>query len=231
MKSVMKLTLAASLATTGMTMAAAPAQAQVAGIATSSPEAVIFGSQARIDAYRQIDTAYATQLQQISTLRQEGRTLTQGLDTDGDNNVSQAEADAQPAVLQQLEQKQAQIETIEGPIALAQLYVIEQLLERYNTAQQQVITAKSIQVMLTPDVFQYGAEQADVTSDILAALNTAVPTVSVNPPTTYRPRRQTAQVHQAVNELRLLTAQRAAAAQQQAQGTQPAAPAQQPTGR
>jgi Skp family chaperone for outer membrane proteins len=226
MKSFVKISLAASLAAAGMVGAATPAQAQVNGIATSSPEGVVYNAQARVEAYRQIDTTYAGQLQQIATLRQEARTLSQGLDTNGDGNVSQAEADAQASVVQQIQQKQSQIEGIENPIALAQLYVIEQLLERYNAAQTQVIQQKGIKLMLVPDVFQYGAEQADVSADIAAALNAAVPTVNSTPPANFRPRRETIQVHQTINQLRLMAAQQAAAQQANQQPAQ-----QQPSGR
>ena len=226
MKSVFKISLAAA----AIAVAATPASAQVNGIATSSPEAVIFGAKARIEAYRAIDTQYATQLQQIATLRNEARTLSQGLDTDGDGNVSQTEADAQPAVRTQMEQKQSQIGTIEVPIALAQLYVIQQLLERYAAAQQTVIQQKGVQLMLTPDAISYGYERADVSQDIVNALDAAVPTVSTTPPQGFRPARESISVHGSVNQLRLLAAAQARAQQQQQGGTQQPAP-QQPSGR
>ena len=229
MKSALKISLAASLAAAGMAIAATPAAAQVNGIATATPEGVIFGAQARIDAYRAIDTQYASQLQQIATLRNEARTLSQGLDTDGDGNVSQTEASAQQAVVTQIEQKQSQIETIETPIALAQLYVIQQLLERYGAAQQSVIQQKGIQLMLAPDAISYGYQQADVSQDIVTALNAAVPTVTTTPPQGFRPARETVQLHGSVNQLRLLAAAQQARAAQQG-GTQQPAP-QQPSGR
>ena len=61
-----------SLAAAALMAAAAlplPAAAQVAGIATSSTEAVFFRAAARTAAYQQIQTQYAAQIQQIGTVR------------------------------------------------------------------------------------------------------------------------------------------------------------------
>lgn len=232
MKFVLKNSLAAvalAVATTGAM--AVPAQAQVAGIATSAPEAVLLQSQARINAYSAINAAFATQIQQIATLRGELNTLSQGLDTNGDRNVTQAEADAQPALWQQYEEKEKQIDQLSLPIVLAQYYVLEQLLERYGAAQSQVIQAKNIQIMLTPEAFQYASEGVDVTGDILTALNTLVPAVTTTPPSNYQPRRDVVEIHQTIQQMIIAAAQQAArAAQAQGQG-QPAQPAEQPTGR
>lgn len=229
MKFASKFSFAAALAVTAAGAASVPAQAQVAGIATSSPEATILQSTARINAYQQISTTYAAQIQQVTTLRTEINTLQLGLDTDNDRQVTQAEIDAQPSVWAQVEAKQQQVETATGPIVLAQYYVIEQLLERYGQAQQQVIQAKNIQIMLTPEAFQYAAEGANVTPDILAALNTLVPAVTTTPPSNYQPRRDVAAMHQSVQQLIIAAAQQQAR-QQAAQGAQQPAQ-QQPTGR
>ncbi|WP_435417951.1 OmpH family outer membrane protein [Parerythrobacter aurantius] len=229
MKSVLKNSLAAvALAAATVGPVAVPAQAQVAGIATSSPEAVLLQSQARIAAYNAINTANATQIQQINTLRGEITTLQQGMDTNGDRNLTQAEADAQPAVWQQYQAKEQQLDQLSLPIVLSQYYVIEQLLARYGEAQSQVIQSKKIQVMLTPEAFQYAADQVDVTKDILTALNTLVPSVATTPPAGYQPRRDTVEIHQTIQQLILVAAQQAAARQQQGQ---PAPAGEQPSGR
>lgn len=230
MKFVLKNSLAAvALAAATVGAGTVPAQAQVAGIATSSPEAVLAQSQALGNAYNAINAANSSQIQQISTLRTELNTLSQGLDTNGDRNVTQAEADAQPSVWQQYQQKEQQIDELLGPIILAQYYVIEQLLERYGEAQRQVIQAKNIQVMLAPEAFQYAADGVNVTDDILAALNTLVPAVTTTPPSNYQPRRDVVATYQSVQQILAIAAQQAAARQQQGQPAQPAQ--QQPSGR
>ena len=229
MNTLFKTSLAAVLAVTGTAMVAVTASAQVAGIATSSPEATILQSQARINGYNQISQTYASQIQQISTARQELQTLQQSLDSNNDRNVTQAEIDAKPAVWQQVEAKQNQIDQLSTPIVMAQYYVIEQLLGRYGEAQQQVIQQKNIQIMLTPEAFQYAADGANVTPDILAALNTLVPSVATTPPAGFQPRRETAALHQSIQQL-IIAAATQQARQQAAQGAaQPAQ--QQPTGR
>lgn len=229
MKFLFKTTMAAALAVAATGAASVPAQAQVAGIATSSPEAVILQAKARVDGYRAISTAYATQIQQVSALRTEVNTLQQGLDTNGDRNLSQAEVDAQPAIIQQIQDKERQIATASDPIVLAQYYVLEQLLGRYGEAQQQVIQNKKIQIMLAPEAFQYAVEGANVTPDILAALDRLVPTVTTTPPAGYQPRRDAVELHQSLQQMIMVAAAQQAAAQRQQGAAQPAQ--QQPTGR
>ena len=97
-----------------------PAVAQVAGIATTSPELVIARSTALATGYQQIQTTYAAQITQIGTLRTEVQTLAKSLDTNNDNQLSEAERNAKPAVLTQIQQKEQQINTVATPITIAQ---------------------------------------------------------------------------------------------------------------
>ena len=229
MKILLKSVAAAGLALAATVSIAVPAQAQVAGIASSSPESVILRSAARIAGYEAINTTYASQIAQITTIRQEIQTLSQSLDTNKDSQVDQAEADANPAILTQVEQKQAQVDTLSQPIGLAQYFVIEQLLADYGNAETQVIQDKSIQIMLSPEAFQYAADGVDVTDAILAVVNQRLPAVQTIPPAGFRPRQQTAQMHQTIQQIIINIAQRAAI--QQAQQQQAATPAPAPTGR
>lgn len=211
-----------SLAAAGAAFAATGASAQVNGIATSSPEAAIASAAARTQAYSTISTTYATQIQQIGTLRQQARDLQLSLDSNGDGQLTQQEAAANPGVQQQLAQLQQQIDTAGRPAQLAQIYVIEQIIQRYDEAQTQVVQQKGIQLMLTPEVFQYAPQGVDVTQDLVTAINALVPTVNATPPANYQPSRSAVETHQAVQQLLLM-----AAAQQQQQAAQQ----QQPSGR
>lgn len=225
MKLFAKSLVAASLATTAF--AASPAAAQVSGIATASPEAVIVQSQARIAGYQQIEQTYAAQLAQLRTLRQEMATIQQTLDTNKDGQLSQQEASANQALVTQAQQKEQQLNQASQPIAMAQYYVIEQLIRDYNNAQQQVVQQKNIQLLLTPEAIQWGPDSVNVTDEIVAALNQRMPSVQVTPPAGWQPTlRETIAMHQAVQQVMMAAAQRAA--QQQAQPQQPAA---RPTGR
>ena len=109
--------------------------------------------------------------------------------------------------------------------------MLEQLLERYGEAQSQVIQAKNIQIMLTPEAFQYASSGVDVTGDILTALNTLVPAVTTTPPSNYQPRRDVVEIHQTIQQMIIAAAAQAARAQAQAQGTAPAPAQPQPSGR
>lgn len=225
MKLFTKTIAAAVLA--GTATIATPAAAQVAGIATSSPEAVIVRSQARIAAYQQIDQQFAAQIGQIRTLRQEMQTLQQSLDTDSNGQLSQAELQANPGVVQQIQQKEQQLGQASQPIVLAQTYAIEQLINDYQNVRQQVVQQKNIQLLLTPDAIQWAPEAVNVTDDLVAVLDQRVPTVQITPPEGWRPRQDSLAAQQTVSQVLMNVAQQQAA-QQQAQQQQPAA---QPAGR
>lgn len=227
-----KTTLAVATAL-GATFAAMPAAAQVNGIAISNPEAVMLNSQARIAAYEAIDTANESLYQQMEAVQREMATLQQSLDTNSDNQLSDAEVQAQPSVVAQLEQKEQQIVQMAQPIARAQAYVLEQLLADYPNARNQVMQQKNVQMLLTPEVVQYAPDTADVTKDILAALNQRMPSVATQVPADWRASQTAVTLQQRMQQLIVGIAQRqaiAAAMQQQQQTAQPQAPAQ-PTGR
>lgn len=229
MKLLTKTIALAALA--GSAAIATPAAAQVAGIATSSPEAVIVRSQARINAYQQIDQQFASQIGQLRTMRQELQALQRSLDTDNNGQLTPQEAQANPTVLQQMQQKEQQLSQVSQPIVLAQTYAIEQLINDYQNTQQQVIQQKNIQIMLTPDAIQWAPDAVNVTDDLVAALNQRVPTVQVTPPAGWRPRQESLATQQAVSQILLGVAQQQAAQQQAAQQQAAQQPQQQPTGR
>ena len=231
MTSFAKTIAAAAFAT--VAFAAAPAAAQVAGIATTSPEIVLARAAARGAAYQQIQTQYAAQIQQITAARQEIQTLARTLDTNNDNQLSDAERNAKPAVIAQIQQKEQQIGTLATPITVAQAYVLDQLAREYDAARQQVVAAKRIQIMLSPDAIQWAPPAVDVTTDIVTALNTRKPTVTVAVPAGWQPSQQIMQLQQTVQQILVAAAQQQAAAAQQAQpaAQQPAQPQPRPTGR
>lgn len=202
-------------------MATTPAVAQVNGIATSNPAMVIAMSQARSTAYQQINQTYAANIQQIRQLETELQPLRQqiqALDTNQDGQLTPQERQANPALIQQVQQKEQQINTNTQPIALAQYFVIDQLIKDYDNARNQVISSKSISLMLSPDAIQYAPDSVDVTGDIVTALNTRLPTVSTAVPAGWQPTRASAQMQQAVEQILILAA-RAQQAQQQPAAT------------
>jgi Skp family chaperone for outer membrane proteins len=219
------------------TAIAVPATAQVSGIATAETSVAIARSKALGTAYQQIGTQYAAVAQQMQTKRQEINNLNAQLDTNKDKELTQAELDvaikAKSPLLAQIDAKQKEINTLQDPIILAQLYSVEQIALKYEAAQQAVITAKKINVILAPDAFVWAPEAVDVTPAITAELDKAVPSVAIVPPAGWRPSRQIGtlyqQIQQLFNNAAQMQAAQAAAAQPRAAA--PATPAAQPESR
>jgi Skp family chaperone for outer membrane proteins len=206
----------------------APASAQVAGIATADTAVAITRSKALGTAYQQIGTLYASVAQQLQAKRAEINTLNAQLDINKDKELTQAEIDvavkANSPLLKQIDTKQSEINTLQDPIVLAQLYAVEQIALKYDAAQQAVITAKKINVILTPDSFVWAPEAIDVTPAITAELDKAVPSVTITPPSGWRPSRQIGALYQQIQQLiNAATQQAQAAAAAQARSATPAA--------
>ena len=220
-----KTTLLAAAAAAG-TLFAMPAAAQVSGIAVAdSPVVIVTRATALSSGYRQIEQTYAAQIGQLRTLNQQLTTLQTQLDSNNDGQLTEAEVNANPGVVSQIQAAEQQVRQAQQPIALAQLYVVEQLLNEYANARTQVVQNKGIQLLLSNDAVDFAQPQANVTEDMVAALNARVPSVNAAPPAGYQPRQQTVQLHAAVQQLLGIAAQNAAARQQQQ------APAAQPQGR
>ncbi len=201
---------------------AVPAAAQVNGIAVADPAIALAGSQALQTAYGQIGTTFQAQRTQLEQLQQQRAGLIRQFDTNGDGQLSETEqtaAQANTAVVQQVQGIDQQINTVQQPISRARVYVVEQVAMQLNTAIQQVIQAGSIQVILNPNSGVYFADQVDVTDEIITQLNTLAPTVSSSPPDGWQPQQQSVTLYQQVSEILL---QVAMAQQQQAQTQQPA---------
>jgi Skp family chaperone for outer membrane proteins len=208
-----------------------PATAQVSGIATSDTSVAIARSKALGTAYQQIGTQFAAVAQQMQAKRLEINNLNAQLDTNKDKELTQVELDvaikANNPLLAQIDAKQKEMNTLQDPVILAQLYAVEQIALKYEAAQQAVITAKRINVILAPDAFVWAPESVDVTAAITAELDKAVPSVIITPPAGWRPSRQIGALYQQIQQL-------INAATQQAQaraGAAPATPAAQPESR
>jgi Skp family chaperone for outer membrane proteins len=213
----------------------APASAQVAGIATADTAVAITRSKALGTAYQQIGTQYAAVAQQLQAKRTEINNLNAQLDTNKDKELTQEELDvaikAKNPLLTQLDAKQKEINTLQEPFFLAQLYAVEQIALKYDAAQQAVITAKKINVILAPDAFVWAPEAVDVTAAITAELDKVVPSVPITPPAGWRPSRQIGALYQQIQQLINAASQQAQAAAAQARPAAPASPAAQPESR
>lgn len=228
MKTFKYLLLAAVAAPAAMIATAPVAHAQVNGIATADPIAAMYMTKAWQTADQQIRTTYGAQFQQLEAKSAERaklldqRMLAQ-LDKNGDKNVDDAELAANPALKAQLDKIDAEMQQISLPIILAKGFAIDRILERFEEAQRNVVTAKKIGVILAPSSFLYYPDAADVTAAITAELDKLVPTVSIAAVPNRRPSDQAIAVLEQFLRLDAIRAQRSQ--QQPRPAGQPAAPA------
>ena len=216
-----------------------PANAQVAGIATADTSVAIARTKALSQAYQQIGTQYAAAAQQMQAKRAEINTINVQLDTNKDKELTQVELDAaikaKNPLLTQIDTKQKEMTQLQEPIVTAQLFVVESIAMKYAAAQQAVITAKKVNLILSPEAFVWAPDSVDITPLITAELDKSIPTVATTAPANWRPSRQGAQLFQQIQQLFENAArQQAAQAQAQAQPGQPApvaTPAPQPDSR
>lgn len=230
------MTKLSMMAISAMAILAAPAAAQVNGFATADTAVAIAGTQALQTGYQQIGTQYQSQRQTLEQRQQQRNTLVQQLDTDQDGQLSETEVGAAAdATVQQVQALDQEIAQIQAPIQLARLYVVEQILQQYSPAVQQVISDRGIQMLISPDAVIYAPDSADVTQVITQTLNTRAPSVTITPPEGWQPNQTTVQVFQQVQQVLMLAAlQQQQQGQQQQSAQQPAqqaAPAEQPEGR
>ena len=171
-----KTMLAALLAAPAALAFAAPASAQVSGIAYASPTQVVGASKAFQAANQQIGTTYKAQFDQVNTrrtaLQKEMEPLLKQLDTNNDQQISDAEiqaaTNAKNPALDKLRTAQnnanTEIQRLTNPAARAELFAIESILKQYEAAQLRVVNARKISVVLSPEVFMYAPDSADIST-------------------------------------------------------------------
>lgn len=206
-------------------MSAAPAAAQVNGIATVEPAIVVAQSQALQTAYQQIGTTFQAQRTQIEQLQQQRTSLAQQLDTNSDGQLTDEEVAAaqqnNSSVVQQIQGLDQQIGQVQAPMQRARVYVVEQVAAQYGAALEQVVNSNGITLILNPEAIVYGPN-VDITEDVAAALNARVTSVATTPPEGWEPGRNSVQLFQQVQQVLMLAAMQAQQQQQQQQQSQPA---------
>lgn len=217
MKTMTKILTASSLAVAGF--AVAPAMAQVQGnMGVVDAASVVASTNAFATASQQVGTTYKPQIDSIQARGQEQQTLLKQLDKNNDGQLDEAEQKAaqgssQAQRIQQIEQEVAQLT---NQIDMARVYSIQQILQQYPAAVQQVVQQLNIQVVLSPDSVVYAPPQANINQQVVAALNTKVPSVQIVPPQDWQPNRNAVALYQEIQQL-LMVAQARAAQQQSAQ--------------
>jgi Skp family chaperone for outer membrane proteins len=198
MTSLKHILLAAALGAAATT-AAAPAFAQVNGVAVADPEAAVANSRAWTAARTQIQTTYKTQLDQAETRRQalanELRPLVQAYQTAAAApNANQATLQSQAQAIQTREQAANQeLGRLTEPAQRAQAYALEQISARLQEAVQGAVRARNVQLLVRPNAALFAQPTADVTAAITTELDRLVPTVGITPPAGWQPGQQRAQ--------------------------------------
>jgi Skp family chaperone for outer membrane proteins len=186
-----------------------------------NPQAVIVNSTAFRTAQQQRPVTYKPQIDQATARREAIAAQLQPL-----YEKLQADSQAPNAAQNQaaLQQQYAQIQQIEGtgerelnqilaPVQLSVAYVEEQLTDQLPAAIQAAATKKNVSLVLSPEGVLYGAAPYNMNQDVLAELNTLLPTAQLVPPQGWLPRE--------MREQQEAQAQAAAAQQPAASTTQP----------
>lgn len=230
MKTLLKCTAAALMAAGSITAGViAPVQAQnVSGIGIADQRRAVVESAAFVNANTARPTTYKAQYDAAQAKSNQIRQQLEPLVTKFNADVQAPNANANQAALQQQlgqiqqlrEQGSQEVQEILQPVALSETYVLEQISDKFDAAVRSAMTKRKVSV-----VFEVGSTLAhndayDLTKDITAELNAAIPSAQLVPPQGWLPRQQREQ--QA----------RQAAATGAAPAAAPAAPAaQQPEGR
>lgn len=237
----MKILIKAILLAGGIGIAAA-AGAQVTNIATLDTLEAISNSKALNAAGQAIDKQFAGNAATIQQKQQQLDPLITRMDTNKDGSVDSKEfAAAQKSKVAAVKQAAAQadsirkeIQALNQPEAVARLYALEQILLRFNTAQNKVVADKRIGAILAPSAFIYSPPAADITAAVTAELDRTISSVLTTPPANWRPQQQTVEAMEQLVQLgqaRAYAQAVQAARQQQAAGARPAAGAAQPAAR
>lgn len=195
MTTIKKMLLAAAFAAP-VALGATAATAQVSGIAIADARAAVTNSAAYTAARSQIETTYKAQLDQAQTRGQaieaELRPLvTQFQTAQNAPNANQAALQTQYQAIQARQQAgQAEIQRITLPAQRAEAYALEQIQARLPEAVGNVVKAKNVSLLVSPQAVIFAQPAADVTPAITTELNRLVPTVGITPPANWQPGQQ-----------------------------------------
>ncbi|MCW1384732.1 OmpH family outer membrane protein [Novosphingobium sp. KCTC 2891] len=199
----MKLRIASALIA-GLLVSAAPAaMAQstpggtvAAGIAIANPPAVVASSNAYKTSQTQRPVTYKAQIDQANTrkaqIEAQLKPLVAKLEADSKAaNPNRAALQSQYEQIQQIQQSgEQEIQQILAPLNLSQQYVLEQIGDKLDDATQRAMTKKKITVVLDSQGVIKADQVYNLNQDILAELNTLLPSAQLVPPAGWMPRAQ-----------------------------------------
>jgi Skp family chaperone for outer membrane proteins len=107
-------------------------------------------------------------------------------------NANQAALAQEQATIQQLQDSGTrELQHMMQPVALSNAYVQEQITDKLGAAMQSAMTKNGVSLLLKAEAVQMLTSATyDLTPEVLAELNTALPTVQIVPPAGWLPREQ-----------------------------------------
>jgi Skp family chaperone for outer membrane proteins len=203
----------------------APAFAQAKAIAVADVRVAAARSAAFTTASQQIETTYKAQIDQQQsrgqTLQAEVNVLIAKYNEETKKTPQNQAAlqAAGKAVQDKRQAAQTELGRIGAPVDLAIAYVEDQISVRMNEAIKAAMTAKKVDLLVSPDAVLARENNVDITDAVVTELNRLLPNVSIAVPAGYQPGQLVQQRNQ-----QLMEAARAS------QGTAPAAATPAPTG-
>ena len=192
-------TLLTAAALAAPAVLAAPAAAQVNGVAVADAQGAIANTKAWTAARGQIQTTYKAQLDQADTrgkaIQAELQPLAQQFETARRApNPNQAALQTQLQSIQSKQQAgEQELARITAPAQRAQAYAIEQIQAKLGEAVQNVVRAKNVSLLVNPQAVLFLQPAADITPAITTELDRLVPSVSIAVPANWQPGQQQAQ--------------------------------------
>jgi Skp family chaperone for outer membrane proteins len=170
----------------------ASAQA-VTNVAVANAEEALQRSNAFTQAVAQIKTTYKTQIDAFEVRQKALQAQIQPLVTafqaaQKAPNPNQAALQTQVTAIQTKQQSaQRELQQLSTPFARAQAYAEEQIAAKLEAALKAAMLKRKVNLVLTPQAAVSYQPSADITNDIVAELNTLVPSVSIAVPANWQP--------------------------------------------
>jgi Skp family chaperone for outer membrane proteins len=195
MKLMSKIALLAASVAAVPLMAAAPAPAVAAGqsVAVVNLDQALGQSAAFKGAATQIQTTYKTQIAAAqarqTALQAELNPLRAEIEAMQRNPATtKAALDAKVAAFQgKVQAGQTELQRLSIPFARPTEYVKEQINAKLETALKNAMTAKNVNLVISPEAVMAMQGTADLTTDVIAQLNALIPSVSITPPANWQP--------------------------------------------
>lgn len=170
-----------------------PAHAQATSIAVANIEQAVRTCNAFKVAVDQIKVTYKAQIDAFETRSKALQAELQPLVTafQAAQNVPNPNQQTLQTQFNQIQAKrdaaQKELSPLYAPVARAQAYAEEQIAMKLDAAIKSAMTKKRVGLVVAPGATVSYQPAADITNDIIAELNTAVPSVGIVPPANWQP--------------------------------------------